>query len=279
MFYNKAKKDAVKRLQDAEEEYNGLGAKANDATLELYRIRKSASLAIERVEKYINTLTNSPKEFIKEIAEVKLNISEFNEAVRIEAENSTNNIKGASAAAVGTTIGGAVAALGPTAAMAIATTFGTASTGTAIASLSGAAATNAALAWLGGGALVTGGGGMAAGNAFLALAGPVGWGVAGVFVIGGSVFAAHKNKKAAEKAQTITIEIEKKISALKPKLTEMELLVKETEKLKSSLNNISLMVNTYPKDYLSFSQEQKLALATLINNVRAMGELINKRIS
>ena len=277
MFYNKAKKDAVKRLQDAEEEYNGLGAKANDATLELYRIRKSASLAIERVEKYINTLTNSPKEFIKEIAEVKLNISEFNEAVRIEAENSTNNIKGASAAAVGTTIGGAVAALGPTAAMAIATTFGTASTGTAIASLSGAAATNAALAWLGGGAIAAGGGGMAAGNAFLALAGPVGWGIAGVCVIGGSIFATYKNKAAAEKAQSFAVEIEKKISVLNPKLTKLEHLIKETEKLKSALN-ISLMVNTYPKDYLSFSQEQKQTLAALINNVRAMGNLINNRI-
>lgn len=278
MFYNKSKKKAVEALQIAEKKYNELGAKANDAILELYQLRKSASLAIDRIEKYINVLANSPKEFAKDISEVKFDIKDFNEAVRIESESFANNIKGAGAAVGGIATGGAIAALGPSAAMAIATTFGTASTSTAIASLSGAAATNAALAWLGGGALAAGGGGMAAGNAFLALAGPVGWGVAGVFVIGGSVFAAHKNKKAAEKAQTITIEIEKKISALKPKLTEVEHLVKETEKLKSALN-ISLMVNTYPKDYLSFSQEQKLALATLINNVRAMGELINKRIS
>lgn len=68
--------------------------------------------------------------------------------------------------------------------MGIATTFGVASTGTAISTLSGAAATNAALAWLGGGALAAGGGGMAAGNAFLALAGPVGWAIAGVAIIG-----------------------------------------------------------------------------------------------
>lgn len=279
MFYNKLKKKAIEALQSAEKKYNELGAKANDVILELYQLRKSASLAIDRVEKYINVLANSPKEFAKEISEVKFDIKDFNEAVRIESESVANNIKGAGVAVGGIATGGTIAALAPSAAMAIATTFGVASTGTAIASLSGAAATNAALAWLGGGALAAGGGGMAAGNAFLALASPVGWGVAGVFVIGGSVFAAHKNKKAAEKAQTITIEIEKKISALKPKLTEVELLVKETERLKSSLNNISLMVNTYPKDYLSFSQEQKLALATLINNVRAMGELINKRIS
>ena len=80
---------------------------------------------------------------------------------------------------MGVTAGAAVVSVAPTVAMWVATTFGTASTGTAISALSGAAATNAALAWLGGGALAVGGGGMAAGNAFLALAGPVGWGIAG----------------------------------------------------------------------------------------------------
>lgn len=277
MFYNNAKKDAISKLESAEKRYNSLGEKANDLTLELYRLRKSASLAIDRVEIYINSLANSPKEFVKEIAEVKLNIKEFNEAVRIETENSANNVKGAGAAALGVATGGAVAALGPTTAMAIATTFGTASTGTAIASLSGAAATNAALAWLGGGALAAGGGGMVAGNAFLALAGPVGWGIAGVFAVGGGLFAAHKNKKAANEAQKIAIEIEKKIVVLRPKIIQLEHLLKETEKLKSALN-ISVMVNTYPKDYLMFSLEQKQTLASLINNVRAMGEVINKRI-
>ena len=71
--------------------------------------------------------------------------------------------------------------------MGIATTFGVASTGTAISTLSGAAATNAALAWLGGGALAAGGGGMAAGNALLALAGPVGWAIAGVALLSSGI--------------------------------------------------------------------------------------------
>lgn len=77
--------------------------------------------------------------------------------------------------------------------MGIATTFGVASTGTAISALSGAAAANAALAWLGGGALAVGGGGMAAGSAFLALAGPVGWTIAGLSIIAsGLVFSEPK---------------------------------------------------------------------------------------
>lgn len=60
---------------------------------------------------------------------------------------------------------GTAAAATSTGLMAIATTWGTASTGTAISGLSGAAANSAALAWLGGGATATGGGGVAVGTA------------------------------------------------------------------------------------------------------------------
>lgn len=278
MFYNNAKKQAIKLLKDRQVEYKSLGNQANDYALKLFGTRKSAVLAIERVEKYINALANTPKEFAKQIAEIKFSIKEFNEAIMIEKENTSNNIKGASAAITGTAAGGAIAALGPTAAMAVATTFGTASTGTAIASLSGAAATNAALAWLGGGALAAGGGGMSAGSAFLALAGPVGWSVAAVAIAGGSIFATYKNKKAAEQANDIVKKISADIYRLRPKLTKLIMLYDKTVKLKSGLN-IAVMVNTYPKDYLLFNDDQKKALATVINNVRSMGELINQRIS
>ena len=81
----------------------------------------------------------------------------------------------------------------------VATTFGTASTGTAISSLSGAVATKAALAWLGGGALSAGGAGIAGGQALLALAGPIGWGIAGTSVGLSAIFQGHKNKELAEK--------------------------------------------------------------------------------
>lgn len=277
MFYNKAKKSAITRLKNAEIRFNTLGEEANEASIELYSVRKAAAAQISRVEKYINTLANTPKEFVKEVHEVQISIEEFHRAVEIERENSADNITGASAAAGGVVAGGAIAALGPTTAMAIATTFGTASTGTAISTLSGAAATNAALAWLGGGALTAGGGGMAAGNAILAMAGPIGWTVAGVLVVGGGTFAAWKNKKAAEEANSRAIEVERKYSELSTCIRKIKKLTVNTQKLKKSLG-ISLMVNTYPKDYNQFTLEQKETLASLINNVRSMGELINKRI-
>ena len=278
MFYNQLKKKAIKRLKAAQEDYLLIAENANSKALELYAVRKAATKEIERIEMYINMLANSPKEFAKDIAQVKLEIKDFNRAVEIEEESAAGNIKGAGTAVAGTVAGGLVASLGPTAAMAIATTFGTASTGAAISALSGAAATNAALAWLGGGALAAGGGGMAAGNAFLALAGPIGWGIAGVLIVGGSSFASYKNKKAAEEAEKVSIEIAEKVSILLPKFEEMKLLVENTKELKKSLD-LSLIINAYPNDYKEFAEEQKKVLATLINNAKSMGQLINKRIA
>ena len=65
-----------------------------------------------------------------------------------------------------------VASMAPTTLMSIATTFGTASTGTAISTLSGCVAQKAALVWIGRmfAGFAAEGAGMAAGQAFLALA-------------------------------------------------------------------------------------------------------------
>ena len=196
MFYLKRKKKAIEALKDAETTYKNIGNHANHKAIELYSLRKGCSVAINNVEAYLTILANSPQNYKKEVASVQVSIKDFNEAVKIEKEYSSGQPIEASISGAGLMGGSAIAALGPTAAMTIATTFGTASTGTAIASLFGAAATNAALAWLGGGAMAIGGGGMAAGQAFLALAGPVGWGIAGVLGVGGGIL----NKKAAEKA-------------------------------------------------------------------------------
>jgi len=99
-------------------------------------------------------------------------------------------------------------------AVGIATSIGTASTGTAIASLSGAAAENAILAWFGGGALTAGGGGIALGSAVLSgiVAGPV------IFSVGISL------SKAGEKALTQARKFE---SQVKTEVKKMEILRKE----------------------------------------------------
>lgn len=277
MFYSDAKNEAIAKLKNKEDQYNALAVRGNDLAIELYELRKSASNSIDLIEKYINSLANVPKEFKKDIASVIMDLKEFHEAMRIENENFSDNIIGATGAVGGTAVGGAIAAMGPTAAMAIATTFGTASTGTAISALSGAAATNAALAWLGGGALAAGGGGMAAGNAFLALAGPVGWAIAGASFIGGGVFATFKNKEAAEEANKLAAEISNKVYVLSPKVEKLEYLRNSTRDLMPSLYLSKFRF--FPDDYKKFTDEQKLELSALINNAKSMGVLINERVS
>ncbi|KAJ3317812.1 hypothetical protein HDV06_001132 [Boothiomyces sp. JEL0866] len=89
--------------------------------------------------------------------------------------------------------GAAIASLGPTALMTLATSIGVTASGTAISSLTGAAATSAALAWLGGGAIIEGGLGMVGGLQLLAAVPVIG------LVIFGIAGALFTNKKLTEK--------------------------------------------------------------------------------
>ena len=167
----------------------------NDVGATLYRERTRAVDMIDHVESLINSIANRPKEFDTDIAEIKMKRKSFVDVCEFAKAELEAAKKSALGAGAGVAAGAAIVSVAPTAAMWVATTFGTASTGTAISALSGAAATNAALAWLGGGALAAGGGGMAAGQAFLALAGPVGWGVAGVTLLSSIVLFSMKKLK------------------------------------------------------------------------------------
>ena len=276
MFYIGRKKKAIAALKSEEDTYRRIGSEAKSKATELYGLRKGCSVAINNVEAYLTLLANTPQNYKREVAEVKVSIHEFNHAVALESDYHTGKIKEVSLAA-GAVGGTAIATLGPTAAMTIATTFGTASTGTAIASLSGAAATNAALAWLGGGALAAGGGGMAAGEFVLYLAGPVGWCIAGALTLGSGYLAIHNNEITAKKAEAMLCEIKPKIADLKRKLQELKNLYTETERLLPAIE-INNVCKDFPNNYSDFTDEQKLKLGALINSTRAMGKLINRRI-
>lgn len=277
MFYNDRKKKALKALKDAESTYQQIGKVANNEAISLYSLRKGCSVAINNVETYITLLANSPVNYKKDVEKVKVEIKDFNKAVQIENDFQKGTVKEASMIGVGALSGSAIATMGPTAAMTIATTYGTASTGTLIATLSGAAAENAALAWLGGGALAAGGGGMAAGEWFLTLAGPVGWGIAGTLALGGGILAIRNNKKTAEKTEAMLSEIKPKIADLERKLQKLRNLYIETEKLLPAIDT-SIVCKNFPLNYSDFSDDQKLRLGALINSTKAMAELINRRI-
>ncbi len=276
MFYNDAKNEAIERAKQNEAAFNAEVQQARELAVNLYTKRKAAAQAIYRVERYINSVANSPKEFRREIARIIMELQEFREAVKLEEQGNSANFKGAAMAIGGTAMGGAVAALGPTVAMAVATTFGVASTGTAISALTGAAATNAALAWLGGGVLAAGGSGMVGGNALLAMAGPVGWIIAGSMAVGGAAVTSYMNNEVAEKADKYAADLKTKLSVLKPQVVRLRNLYVETGNLTSAIAVTPF--NSYPNNYLNFNKDQKDNLAVLVNHTRSLGNLINERI-
>ena len=178
MFSSKARREAIAKLKRSVTGHEAIRKRVEKVSIELFELRRNAATdGIQQVESYVNTLANSPKEFDTMVAEFRVEADRFRGTVqRLETEASRSTKIGSATGTAGVAAGVGVAALGPSAAMAVATTFGTASTGTAISALSGAAATNAGLAWLGGGALAAGGGGMAGGSTLLALAGACGLG-------------------------------------------------------------------------------------------------------
>ena len=143
-------------LQQSITEYNDAYTLMNDKGIKLYVARCRAVDSISNVECLINSIANHPKSFDSDFEEIETNRNQFTESCEFADRELQAARLAAGGAGAGLAAGASVAFMAPTAAMWIATTFGTASTGTAISTLSGAAATNAALAWLGGGALAAG---------------------------------------------------------------------------------------------------------------------------
>lgn len=280
MLNSKYKKEALSAAQDAAKVYKDTYEHVIENTQQLHEKKKYAMQCLLFVDQYIHMLSHKPGHFNVTMRRIEVNRQEFEHEIyeaQKEAEK-FDKINGSMTGA-GVAAGVGVAAFGPTAAMAIATTFGTASTGTAIATLSGAAATNAALAWLGGGVLAAGGGGVAAGEALLAMAGPVGWAIGAAALVGGGVLAVGKNKKIAEKA----IEQTKQIKTATKELQAMDANVRnEIQKIYLLTGEVrdmaKRMAQRSNRDYRLFSDEEKDLLGVLLNNAEALSERLKAKI-
>mgnify|MGYP000023223312 CR=1 FL=1 len=281
MFNNQLKKNAIRDLKIAVNNYDATVIRVREKTETLFNLRKNTgNNVIQPVENYINQLANSPKEFDKSFAEYKAEFKIFGDIIiNFEAESLKVNINSGGSALGGLAAGIGTVTLMPAAAMAIATTFGTASTGTAIASLSGAAATNAALAWLGGGALAAGGGGIVKGTALLALAGPIGIGIGAIGIIGGGLYAASKNKEISQKSNEERKRIETGYLMLKASTVEIDNLISLTyEHQNGILWLLEELKYSAPINYIDFDLESKQKLGALINHINSLTALLNKKV-
>lgn len=269
-----------KELQRTGKQYDEAYALVSTAGEGLLAQRQNAVKLIEDIENLVNSIARHPKAFETDIQDINIQKEQFKDTIEYGIEQRKALETSAKSAGAGVAAGAAVASMAPTAAMWVATTFGTASTGTAISALSGAAATNAALAWLGGGALAAGGGGMAAGHALLALAGPIGWGIAGSSVALSVWFMWRKKHKIQESKKDEIARLKNCVEALKEIKGKIDAISIETSGVFDNLNTeMASCKSLSNQDYLSFSDDQKKALGALVNNTKSLSALLNETVT
>lgn len=261
-------------------EYNDTFTLMNDKGLQLYIERSRSTDSITFTENLINSIANHPKKFDTELQEVDQYRKEFLDSCAFAAKELQEARKAAGGAGAGLAAGASVAFMAPSAAMWIATTFGTASTGAAISTLTGAAAKSAALAWLGGGALAAGGGGTAAGSALLAMAGPIGWTIAGASLLSSILlFASKRNKLNKQKNEEIE-SVKRNTEAVKEMDARISALLDKTVDIRK-LQGQSYMdcMKYFDKDYATFTDEDKTKLGALVNYTKSMAALFEETIA
>lgn len=261
-------------LKDSVTEYNDAYTLMNDKGVMLFIERSRAVDSISFVESFVNSIANKPKSFGVDFEEIISDRKKFTEACDFAERELKDARNAATGAGAGLAAGASVAFMAPTAAMWIATTFGTASTGAAISTLSGAAATNAALAWLGGGALAAGGNGIAGGTALLAMAGPIGWTIAGATLLSSILILSTKkmkvNKEKNEEIQAVKENTER-VREMGAKICSV---LKETAEIRNGLNRqYAEAAHLYGSDYQSLNEDEKMLLGALVNNTKSLAAM------
>jgi hypothetical protein len=263
------------KLKLAQEEAQAAVNRTNEIIKELGQMTSSLYTELTEIQASFDVIRNVPSEKkiqYEELKRIRLNWKQ--QAEKIEKDYKGAVAKNAGAGVAGAGLGAAVAVMGPTVAMGVATTFGVASTGTAISTLSGAAATNAALAWLGGGAIAAGGGGMAAGEAFLALAGPVGWAIAGVMLLTSGIlmWKSLNDKKHIE--EVFTLISKRDVTSYELAIVELNERIVRIDDECNKLHDANSEIQTFGLDYSQMSEEQQYALGAYVNLMSSSTQLL-----
>ena len=280
MFLSQSRKKAIEELNAAIKKYDKTLKKLNKLVNTLHKHRaKDISDIMRIIEAYLSAIKYIPKKFRASFAGFKSQYAKFKNKIAEFEQEYINTLT----VAGGTALGGIVAGVGTTAllpagAMAVATTFGAASTGTAISALSGAAATNAALAWLGGGALCAGGGGMAAGTAFLALAGPIGISIGALGLITGGALSIISNYNAINKAKESLDEVNQREVALNEVIHKIKAILDRSLACTSQIVAISYDLQKADTSYRNYSIKDKEKLELMNSNLIELSQLVNETV-
>ena len=271
MFFSNAKRQVQDALSQEQIEYRKCYQGALSSAEALLDTRHEAVQLLHECEAYLQMVSDHPYKYDLKSRKVDRDFQEFEKQLKKYKphKSGTGRLLG-----TGAVTGTGVALLGPNVMLAVATTFGTASTGTAISSLGGAAAVNAALAWLGGGALTEGGAGILGGQALLALAGPTGIAIA-VSCSAAAGLLTAVNKEKAQRTEADTAALKSEITRLRGVKKRVETLQAETVSLnrlvKKELDELKALNK---QEYSSFSGTEAKKLATMMNNGQSLKEKV-----
>lgn len=277
MFNKKLRKSAERQLELTIKNYDSNCKKTQKALEELYLTRVELQKSLDEAVSYVNLIKNKPMDIETKVNHTKISMDKFQNLQEAARKQYNKDVKTAGSTAVaGAAAGVGFAALAPSAAMAIATSVGTASTGAAISTLSGAAATNAALAWLGGGALTAGGAGIAGGSTLVSiLSGPAGWVIGGAALTGSALALNGKNKKAASELYSQTSKVKAEINVqigIKSEAWRVNnITLTDSEDLKERMSQMK----DYSLDYLEMNEKQKDYLLVFVNNIMSSSSHLN----
>lgn len=282
MFNNGLKKEALRIHEETLNSYNKSYEEMEKSCEQLYEIRSKSVELIKLIQRVVNSIANTPKEFDTELGKIGRELSKFNETEEYAKEAYNASVKAGANIVEGAAAGLGVASMVTSALMSIATTFGTASTGTAISALSGAAAQKAAMAWIGrtfAGFAVKEGAGMAAGQAFLALAGPIGWGITAASTGISLISLTNKNKELADNAVKEAKEIAKAREALVETIEKVNELRSKTDLLFRDMSKQrDKITRSMNLDYFTIENEDKIFLGALVNNTLSLSILLNETV-
>lgn len=119
---------------------------------------------------------------------------------------------------------------------------------------------------------------MAAGQALLLLAGPIGVGIAGISIFTAVVMFWRKRIHAEESKKDEIARIKNCTEVLKETKGKIDALLLETTSLERNLSKQIKDCRKLKNDYTSLDSESQMQLGTLVNNVRSLSELLNKTV-
>lgn len=263
------------RLEIVTQEAEEAAAETNRSINRLGIYTGQINESLKKIQELFDRIRNIPSDKRTQYGTIKkARLAWKKQVEQIEHNYKMEVAKDTGAGVVAAGTGVAVAAMGPTVAMGLATTVGVASTGTAISALSGAAATNAALAWLGGGALAAGGGGMVAGHAFLALLGPIGWIIAGSAMIGSGLMLWKINDDKAVLEDLFADISRRDINSYRNATVEINERIKRIRDENKKLKEAIRVIQSFGLDYEAMTEKQQHTLGAYVNLMNASTQLL-----